>query len=191
MARPRSSSTASATTGAGTRTTCSARWSTPPAEPHSASNLCPPRRPCGSSQPERVHSAPVAHSARMCYVVRGPLRLPGSRGPGRSRPMRLMHLALALLCALAFVVPSSPALAAPDTVQVYFSRDPDSLNDFTAVFPLARDVTPGDQGLAGAALEALIAGPTATEKAPGYFSGFGTRLVGTSSVCKSGADFVL
>jgi hypothetical protein len=105
--------------------------------------------------------------------------------------MRVVRFAVVLLVALALAAPAAPVAAAPDTVQVYLSRDPDSLNDFTAVFPLAREVTPGDQGLAGAALEALIAGPTAAEQAQGYFSDFGALLVGTVSYCKGGADFVL
>jgi len=105
--------------------------------------------------------------------------------------MRCIPIALAVLVALALAVPARPAAAAPDTVQVFLSRNPDSLNDFTAVFPLARQVAPGEQGLAGAALEALIAGPTPAEQAQGYFSDFGALLTGGVSSCKGGGDFVL
>jgi hypothetical protein len=70
------------------------------------------------------------------------------------------------------VVMDRPALAAPatapDTVQVFFSHDPESFNDFTAVFPLPRDVADGD--LMERAIAALIVGPSAAEQANGYFS---------------------
>jgi hypothetical protein len=55
------------------------------------------------------------------------------------------------------------------------------------VFPVDR-IAP-DQGVAGAALRALIAGPTDDEKAAGFFSELGGMLVGPSGC--GGADFNL
>jgi hypothetical protein len=82
---------------------------------------------------------------------------------------------------------AEPATA-PDTVQVFFSHDPESFNDFTAVFPLPRDVAADD--LMESAIAALIAGPSAAEQANGYFSDFKAMITGTASTCK-GQDFVL
>jgi hypothetical protein len=104
--------------------------------------------------------------------------------------MRVLAVAVAAFVALALGLSPRPVVAEPDTVQVFFSRDPESLGDFGAVFPIARDLAPGDQGLAGAALQALIDGPTPPEQAQGYFSDFGALLVGGLSACKGG-DFVL
>jgi hypothetical protein len=81
------------------------------------------------------------------------------------------------------------ALAEPDTVQVFFSRDPDSLNDFTAVFPQPRTVPGGAEPLQQT-VSALLAGPTAAEQASGYFSDFRNLISGTASTCK-GQDFTL
>ena len=57
--------------------------------------------------------------------------------------MRTPRLLLAILMALAAgglpIATAAPA-ADPDPVQVFFSRDPDSFNDFTAVFAVSRDV---------------------------------------------------
>ena len=58
-------------------------------------------------------------------------------------------------------------------VNVYFSR---AGTDCSAVYPLARSVTP-PQVLAGA-MSALLAGPTATEKASGYSSFFSSATAG-------------
>jgi hypothetical protein len=77
----------------------------------------------------------------------------------------------------------------PVQVTVYFSRDPQSLQDFSAVFPRVRTVTPEGQRVASAALDALIAGPTAAEAAQGYFSELGGMLGGPSTC--SGEDFIL
>jgi hypothetical protein len=97
------------------------------------------------------------------------------------------------LLVMALVAPGSvaaaPSSANPDLVQIYFSRNPESLNDFTAVFPVTRDVAPAGQGVAGAAVQALIDGPTPAERAQGYFSDFGAIIVGGVSTCK-GPDFV-
>jgi hypothetical protein len=101
---------------------------------------------------------------------------------------------LALLIALALIAAgtASPAAAAPagnpDVIDVFFSRNPDSLNDFTAVFPVSRDVPSG--AVAEDAVAALIAGPTAAEQAGGLFSDFKALIVGAASTCK-GEDFLL
>jgi len=68
-------------------------------------------------------------------------------------------------------------------VKVYFSRHPESDADMTAVFPVTR--TAPDAGVARAALQALVAGPTQAETDAGYFSELGSMLVGPSSC---GAD---
>jgi predicted Rdx family selenoprotein len=73
------------------------------------------------------------------------------------------------------------------TVQLFFSRNPESMNDFTAVFPVQRQVQYSDQRIATATLEALIAGPTAAEQAQGFFSELGGMLTGPSN-CE-GDDF--
>ena len=82
-----------------------------------------------------------------------------------------------------------PALAhqAGREVRVFFSRRPESDDDFTAVFPVGR--TAPDAGVATAALRALIAGPTPAEAAQGYFSELGAMLVGPSSC--GGPDFTI
>ena len=72
-------------------------------------------------------------------------------------------------------------------VQVFFSKRPESDDDFTAVFPVSR--TAPDAGVATAALRALLAGPTPAEAAQGYFSEVGTMLVGTSTC--GGPDFTI
>jgi len=64
-------------------------------------------------------------------------------------------------------------------IDVYFSRRPESDDDLTAVFPVTR--TAPDAGVARAAIQALIAGPTPAETEAGYFSELGTMLVGPSS----------
>jgi hypothetical protein len=69
--------------------------------------------------------------------------------------------------------------ARPRPIQVFFSRHPESDDDFGAVFPVARSAP--DAGLATAALEALIAGPTAAERAAGYFGELGEMLSGPST----------
>lgn len=101
--------------------------------------------------------------------------------------------------ATAPVAPQVPATAAPQEtaareeptavrqtagetwheIEVYFSRHPESDEDFTAVFPVARRAP--DAGVATAALDELIAGPTPAEAAQGYFSELGAMLVGPST----------
>ena len=72
-------------------------------------------------------------------------------------------------------------------VRVFFSRRPESDDDFTAVFPVTR--TAPDAGIAAAALRALIAGPTPAEAVGGYFSELGSMLVGPSTC--GGPDFTI
>jgi hypothetical protein len=80
---------------------------------------------------------------------------------------------------LALLSPGGPARAeTAHPIQVFFSRHPESDGDFEAVFPVAR--TAPDAGVAAAALEALIAGPTPDERAAGYFSELGLMLHGAS-----------
>jgi hypothetical protein len=70
-------------------------------------------------------------------------------------------------------------------VRVFFSRRPQSDSAFASVFPVSR-VAP-DRAVATAALAALIDGPTAAERAAGYFSELDGALTGPSSC--SGQDF--
>jgi hypothetical protein len=70
-------------------------------------------------------------------------------------------------------------------IEVFFSRHPQSDEDFSAVFSVPRAAP--DQGVASAALEYLIAGPTPAEQAAGYFSELGGMLSGPSSC--GGSDF--
>ncbi len=75
------------------------------------------------------------------------------------------------------------------TVQLYFSRHPESDQDFAAVFPVQRAVTVSGQQIATATLEALIVGPTPAEQTQGYFSELDGMLSGASSC--GGRDFSL
>ena len=93
-----------------------------------------------------------------------------------------------LVLSLALVPVPVGQAAEPDSVNVFFSRDPDSFNDFTAVFPLPRTV-PGGTGVIEQTVEAQLLGPTAAEQGAGYFSDFKNLLVGPS-LCKGG-DFEL
>jgi len=79
----------------------------------------------------------------------------------------------------------APARTGGAPIRVYFSRRPDSQAASSAVFPVARVAT--DRGVATAALARLIEGPTAAERAAGYFSELGAALTGVSSC--SGRDF--
>ena len=72
-------------------------------------------------------------------------------------------------------------------VTVYFSRRPESEHDFAAVYPVTR--TAPDAGVARAALNALIAGPTPEEAANGYFSELGRMLDGPSTC--GGPDYAI
>jgi spore germination protein GerM len=72
-------------------------------------------------------------------------------------------------------------------VKVYFSKSPDSENNFRAVYPVDRDAP--TTAVATYAIQQLIAGPTSTEKNAGYYSELPKALNGPSSC--SGADFTL
>jgi hypothetical protein len=93
--------------------------------------------------------------------------------------LSLVSVCLALLPAVGY--------AEPDTVQVFFSHDPESFNDFTAVFPQPR-VVPGGLALMEQSVAALLAGPTAAEQAAGFYSDFHNLIVPGPSTCK-GQDF--
>lgn len=116
-------------------------------------------------------------------------------------------LAAALLSGASFLPVSTPAQAIADAaparalparatavpVKVYFSRFPQSLHTFTAVFPVAR-VAPAPD-VATFAIQLLIAGPTLTERRAGYFSELNSLLSGPSA-CSApyptgGPDFTL
>jgi hypothetical protein len=73
----------------------------------------------------------------------------------------------------------------PYHVRVYFSKNPDSYNDPSKVFPVDR-YSP-TLGVATYAIQQLIAGPTASEAASGYFSEIHGKLSGPSNC--GGADF--
>jgi hypothetical protein len=81
------------------------------------------------------------------------------------------------------------------TIKVFFSKNPDSMDDFTAVFSVTRSTTSSAVGTF--ALEQLLAGPTASESATGLFSQTkkllpsGASSVGSPSSCGSGISFTL
>jgi len=105
--------------------------------------------------------------------------------------VRFIRVPLAVAIALAIGATSSVGaapVADPDPVQVFFSRNPDSFSDFTAVFPVTRDV-PATALMEGA-IAALIAGPNAAEQATGLFSDLRALMTGGVSNCK-GLDFTL
>jgi hypothetical protein len=70
-------------------------------------------------------------------------------------------------------------------VKVFFSKRPESDNNVQAVFA-AKRIAP-DVNVATYATQQLIAGPTANEKAQGYYTELTTALTGASNC--SGADF--
>jgi hypothetical protein len=72
-------------------------------------------------------------------------------------------------------------------VLVYFSKNPDSQGDPTKVFPVDR-YSPTLR-VATYAIGQLIAGPTPTEAAAGYYSDLHSILSGTSNC--GGADFTI
>ncbi len=74
-------------------------------------------------------------------------------------------------------------------VKVYFSKHPATDNDFNAVFPVQR--TAPDLGVATYAVQQLIAGPTATEAAAGYFTDLTHVLDKTDASDCNGADFTI
>lgn len=80
---------------------------------------------------------------------------------------------------------NTPASTGPYPVRVYFSKNPDSYNDPTKVFPVDRSSP--TLNVATFAIEQLIAGPTAAEKSAGYFSEIHGLLSGSSNC--GGPDF--
>jgi hypothetical protein len=92
---------------------------------------------------------------------------------------------------------SSSATPTPSIkiVKVFFSKNPDSMSDFTAVFPVTRSTTSSAVGTF--ALEQLLAGPTASESSTGLFSQTkkilpsGASSVGSLSGCGVGISFTL
>src|SRR5437660_1670993 len=64
-------------------------------------------------------------------------------------------------------------------IKVYFSKFPDSLNNFSAVFPVDR--TSPTSAVATFSIQLLIAGPSLNERSVGYFSEFNSILSGPSS----------
>ena len=106
-------------------------------------------------------------------------------------PVRLVvALVFSVGLALGVLVPQSAAPAAAQSLNVFFSRHPDSDNDFSAVFPLPRNVPGTGLDAMRGAIQALIAGPTAAEQAQQYFSDFANLLVPGPSTCK-GFDFLV
>ena len=81
------------------------------------------------------------------------------------------------------------ATASPTTggipVLVYFSKHPDSENNFSAVFSVQR--TSPDQGVATYAIKQLILGPSPAEQATGLYTELTAALSGASNC--GGADF--
>lgn len=92
------------------------------------------------------------------------------------------------------VHPASTVTSSDDyPIKVYFSRFPDSLNNFNAVYPVNR-ISP-TVAVATFSIQLLIAGPTISERSAGYFSEFNSILTGPSS-CSApyptgGPDFTL
>jgi hypothetical protein len=89
-------------------------------------------------------------------------------------------------------VPPPTATAVPPTatttsypVKVFFSRHPETDSNVNAVFPVNR-VSP-TLGVGTYAIQQLIAGPTASEAASGYFTELTASLTGASNC--GGSDF--
>lgn len=89
------------------------------------------------------------------------------------------------------------AASAPSTtgypIKVFFSKNPDSFNNFQAVY--AVDRTSPTIAVATFSIQLLIAGPTLSERNAGYFSELNSLLSGPSS-CSAplptgGPDFTL
>lgn len=73
------------------------------------------------------------------------------------------------------------------SLQVYFSKDPESLNDFTYTQAAVRSSSRADMGTY--TIEQLIAGPTGAEASRGLFSPLKGKLQGDSNC--NGKDFSL
>ncbi len=129
--------------------------------------------------------------------------------------LRAPHLALALVALVALslsactlggatstptptpATTTTPAVTATPTggetaIKVYFSKDPDSLNNFPTVFPVER-MSPS-KDLKTFALQLLIAGPTPEERSQGYFSELNSIMSGASTCASqyhTGPDLVV
>lgn len=78
-------------------------------------------------------------------------------------------------------------------IKVFFSKSPNSTNNFAAVFPVDRIST--TTAVATFSIQLLIAGPTLTERSAGYFSELNSMFTGPS-VCSApyptgGPDFTI
>jgi hypothetical protein len=80
---------------------------------------------------------------------------------------------------------SSPTTGGGIPVLVYFSKHPESENNYSAVFSVQR--TSPDQGVAVYAIKQLILGPSPAEQATGLHTELTAALSGTSNC--GGADF--
>lgn len=87
--------------------------------------------------------------------------------------------------------PTDTHTATTYSIKVYFSRLPQSNDNFNAVFPVNRLSPTGSVGTS--AIQQLIAGPTAAESTQGYFSEMKNHLVGPSTCTSSTTklDFTL
>jgi hypothetical protein len=74
-------------------------------------------------------------------------------------------------------------------VNVFFSRHPDSENDFTKVFSVRR--TAPNLGVATYAVQQLIAGPAAAEQQAGYYTELTGAIDKSDASSCSGADFTI
>jgi hypothetical protein len=85
---------------------------------------------------------------------------------------------------------ASPTSAGGIPVLVYFSKHPESENNFAAVFSVQR--TSPDQGVATFAIKQLILGPSPAEQATGLYTELTAALTALSgtSTC-GGADFTI
>lgn len=84
--------------------------------------------------------------------------------------------------------PSQPDEAiTPSSVTVFFSKTPESNEDPSKVYPVDRQFRSEEGTITHSGLSAVIAGPTAEEKAQGYFGGI--LLTGDSK--HDGQDFGL
>lgn len=88
---------------------------------------------------------------------------------------------------------ASSANSASYPIKVFFSKSPDSLNNFNAVFPVDR--TSPTIAVATYSIQLLIAGPTLSERQAGLFTELNTILSGPSN-CSAplpvgGPDFTL
>jgi len=94
---------------------------------------------------------------------------------------------------LATATPIATSTPVLQTVQVFFSKNPDSGNNFLEVFPVTRTTTSLRVGTFG--IEQLIVGPTAAEAATGLFSQVTTVIPGAPAHgddhCGTGIAFSL